>query len=118
MIVCSRAANWNSKLKADGKRVPKRTESAMECGCGWMLKISQSKKILPKVRLLEVKPYHNHLCNIAGAVVSYKKSGKCFEEAISQVTQMLAPLILSKRPVPFNLIRWTIKPHLSTGIIS
>ena len=74
---------------------------------------------IPKVKLSEVKAYHNHRCNIAGAVVSYKKSDKCAEEAISQVTKtkMLAPLTLSKRPVSCNLIWWTIKPHLSTGIL-
>lgn len=116
-ILCSRASNWNSKQKEAGKLVPKKQESALACDCKWMIKFSNKKEILPKVTISEVYPIHNHPCNIASAVVSYKKSGKSVEEAISQVTQILAPLILSKKPLPCNLVRWTIKPHISPGVV-
>ena len=64
-----------------------------------------------------MEPHHNHLCNQAAAVVSYKKSGKGADEAISQITRMLAPLILSKRPLSYNLVWWTIEPYLAPGIL-
>ena len=85
-IVYSRPLNWNSNLKEDGKQVPERIESSVACGCTWMLRTSVAKSILPKARLTAVEPHHNHLCNLAAAVVSYKKSGKDADEAISQIT--------------------------------
>ena len=117
MIVCSRSSNWNSKLKEDGKRVQKKLGHAVACGCTWMLKISLAKSTLPNARLTAVEPHHNHQCNQAAAVVSYKKSGKGADEAISQITRMLAPLILSKRPLSYNLVWWTIEPYLAPGIL-
>ena len=76
-----------------------------------------TKKLLPKVQIIEVDPKHNHGCDIAGAIVSHKLSGNPVKTAISQVTQLLAPLLASKKPLPCNLIRWTIKPHISKGIV-
>ena len=116
-IVCSRASNPNSKRKSSGQLILKKAECAISCGCPWMLKFSNKKALLPKVTLTEVHGEHNHECTISGAVSAFKLSGMVVKESISLVTQLLAPLIASKKPLPCNLIRWTIKPHISKGLV-
>ena len=69
------------------------------------------------MKIVDVQAEHNHECNISGAVSAFKLSGMAASEAISQVTHVLAPLIASKKPLPCNLIRWTIKPHISKGVV-
>ena len=69
------------------------------------------------MKIIAVHPKHNHACDIAGAIVSHRLSGNPVKEAISQVTQLLALLLASNKPLPCNLIRWIIKPHISKGIV-
>ena len=117
MIVCSRASNHNSKKKNDGKRVAFKSECAISCACPWMLKFSNSKYLLPRVKITAVHAEHNHECNISGIVSAFKLSGDAHKMAIAQVTHVLAPLIATKKPLPCNLIRWTIKPYISKGVV-
>ena len=73
--------------------------------------------MLPKVKLNHVHAEHNHVCSVSGVVSAFKLSGSAAADAILQVTQLLAPLIASKKKLPCNLIRWTIKPYVAKGIV-
>lgn len=115
-IVCSKADNSNSKKKQSGQVVLKRKSSALACGCGWGIKWSRNKNLLPTVHIISVNPNHNHECNQGSADASFRKSGNAYKEDIALLTQVLGPLIVSKRPIPCNVIRWTIKPFLVPGI--
>ena len=117
MILCSRASNYNSKQRSEGRRVGQRAGYAISCSCPWMLKFLNSKKLLPKVTVTHIHAKHNHTCCISGVVSAVKFSGNATTDAVLQVTQLLAPLIASKKKLPYNLIRWTINPHVAKGIV-
>jgi len=79
--------------------------------------VFKHKSLLPKVKIANAQAEYNHECHISGSVLTFKLSGMAAKEAISQVTLVLVSRITSKKPLPCNLIRWTIKPHISKGIV-
>lgn len=121
-VECSRAATGNSRKKDAGKVVPRKAETSLVSNCPWGYSWhddswSKRKELKGKVQIVKVEPYHNHDCNANTAAVSARRSGKAVSAALSSITQVLAPQILSGRKIPVNLVRWTIKPYLSPDVV-
>ena len=115
-MVCSRSATTSSRKKESGTIVCQRAETSIVSNCEWGVGWSKKKEFFPNVCITSVNPYHNHDCNVGAAAVSQRKSGTSTSQAITTITQVLAPFILSKRALPCNIIRHTIKPYVSRDI--
>ena len=116
-IVCSRAANTSSRKKREGKLTLQKKDTQLSCNCPYGIWWSQKGCVKPTVKVGRIYPYHNHDCNLNSAAASKRKSGLQAASTIQQVTQVLAPYIRSQRPLPCNLIRWTIKPYIASNVV-
>lgn len=110
---CSRAANSHSKKKAAGEIVLQKKETSLVTDCPWFVKWSTGKK----TEITGVNTQHNHPLDVPSVVMSQKKAGTSVQSAISQVTEILAPLIRSGKKIECNLLRHTISPYISSGVI-
>ena len=110
---CSRAANSHSKKKAAGEIVLQKKETSLVTDCPWFVKWSTGKK----TEITGVNTQHNHPLDVPSVVMSQKKAGTSVQPAISQVTEILAPLIRSGKKIECNLLRHTISPYISSGVI-
>lgn len=116
-VVCSRATTSASQKKEAGELVLKKKDTSLVTNCPYGYSWSEAKALEGKVKILRCNGYHNHDCNVNSAAASQRKSGHMVSQAKSTVTQILAPYILSKRPLPCNLIRWTIMPYVAKGVV-
>ena len=85
----------------------------MVTDCPWFIKRSSGKT----TQITGVNTQHNHPLDVASCVMSKKKAGKAVQSAISQVTEILAPLIRSGKKIECNLLRHTISPYISSEVI-
>ena len=116
-MVCSRAANTHSKLKEQGKKELTKKESSLCSNCLYNIHWATSKELgRDHVRIDRVDATHNHDCNEGSYNVSLRKSGHSIRNSIKILTQVLAPYMVSGRPIPCNVLRWTIKPYVTSDV--
>jgi YD repeat-containing protein len=112
-IGCTRRSNSHSDKVKSGMHTLTKRSYLIVTDCEWRIEYSRKGDT---VTIKKVVAMHNHDCDVHSAARSSKLSGKSTENAINATYPVLAPLLYSGKPIPYQVIRFTIEPHVALGV--
>ena len=107
--------NTHSNKKLQGLTI-KRKDSAIASNCPFCIVHTVSKNT-SAVKIKHVVADHNHPTNVSNVLVSRRKSGISGREAVTETTNLLAPILSTGQKVNCNLVRKIIQPHVCPTVV-
>ena len=114
-FLCSQSKTTHSNKKLQGLTI-KRKDSAIASNCPFCIVHTVSKNT-SAVKIKHVVADHNHPTNVSNVLASRRKSGISGREAVTETTNLLAPILSTGQKVNCNLVRKIIQPHVCPTVV-